>query len=762
MHWFEKIFNVPPNILREGQFVFAGRIPAEYLFLVLLALGGLAWLAYRSVANRVSPPAWRILFGVRVAFIAVLLLLLAVPVLRTMRSRQEVFTAVLVDTSRSMAIADAGVHGTAPRMEAVRQLLTGADGANAGLLQTLGRSGKVLVYGFDQDVRRITAVAELKPDGQFTNIFRGVRDMEAELRGMPLAAVVLMTDGGRNAGGSLQDAAALLKARRVPLYVVGLGNTNPPEDYEAVSVVSPKRVRRNSQVEVQVTVRHTGYKEPFDVTISRGETSIATRTVTPASDTDLEQVKMLFTPDHEGTAAYRVAIAPGKGEKNTENNAREFNLEIQDDRLPVLYVEGSPRMEYRFLRRALIGDSDFRLVGLLRLGDKRFLVQGANESESFLQKGFPENREQLFRFQAVILGDIEASYFTPDQLKMLEEFVRTRGGGLLMLGGVNSFGSGKYTGTSIAKMLPVEITAADGPYSDAQYKARITQQIGAHPVMRLSLDSEENRTLWSQAPPLIGITPVAGVKPGALTLLTRDPDGKPVFAVQNYGAGRVAAFTSGGSWYWRVSVPSIVEFHERFWKQLVRWLAVGAKDRLAAETDSDVYAPGKPAILRATVLAKDLQPLDDASVIATITDPEGNPSEVPMDWTLSEEGVYKAQYVPQEQGDYRVSVRVEGWDPKEVKPVETDFRVSEPMVEAADAGLKEEALREMAATGSGRYYRFSEAGALPAEIAKAMQDARFSGVRPVDRDLWDMPLLFILAFALMVSEWGLRRRAGLA
>lgn len=770
MHWFEKLFNAPLEVYREGQFVFTGRIPAQFLILVLLALCAMVWLAYRMVASRTTVRAWRTLLGLRIGLMVVLLFLLGVPTMRLMRSRQEVFTVVLVDTSRSMGIADVTVPGhTDPltRMDAARQLLLG-EAKDEGLLKTLNRTGKVLVYGFDQDVRRITATAELKADGQFTNIFRGVRDMEAELRGMPLAAVVLISDGGRNTGGTTQDAAALLKARNVPLYVIGVGNPNPPKDYEVVSVVAPKRVRRNSQVEVQVTVRHTGYKDPFDVTISRGDTNIATRTITPSkeSETDLEQVKLTFTPDHETAATYRIAIAPGKGETNTDNNAREFTLDIQDDRLPVLYVEGSPRLEYRFLRRALNGDRDFRIVGLLRLGDKRFYVQGANdskdssESEAFLQKGFPETVEQLYRFQAIILGDIEASYFKPEQLAMLEEFVRTRGGGLLMLGGVNSFGLGKYTDTPIAKMLPVQITANDGPYNDQQYKARVTDNIGGHPVMRLSLDPGINSTLWSQAPDLIGITPVAGVKPGAMTLLTRQADNKPVFAVQNYGLGRVAAFTSGGSWYWRVSQPSTVEFHEKFWKQLVRWLAVGAKDRLTAETDADVYAPGKPAIIRATALAKDLQPVNDATIIATVTDPQGNHEDVPMDWTLSEEGVYKAQYVPQGEGDYRVSVQVEGW--KDTKAVETDFRVSEPMVESADAGLKVDALRDMAKLANGRYYSFAEANGLPDEIAKSMQDARFTGMKPVDNEIWDMPLLFGLAFGLMVAEWGIRRRSGLA
>jgi uncharacterized membrane protein len=762
MNWFEKIFNASPDLFRQGHLTFLGRISPQVLVLAVPVAILAVWFAYRLVIPRVSTTAWRIVVALRLALVLLLLFILADPAMRWLHGRQDIFTAVLVDTSRSMGIADVDTGHGAPiaRIDAARQLLVGTGIGDEGLLKALNRNGKVLVYGFDEDERRITSLDELKADGQFTDIFRGIHDMEAELRGMPLAAVVLMTDGGRNTGGTTDDAAGVLAARGVPLYPVGLGNPNPPNDYEVVSVVAPKRVRRDTEVELQVTVRHTGYKDPFDLTVSRGQTVIATRKIVPNPTTDLEQVKMVFTPDQEGTATYHVAIPPGKDEKNTDNNSRDIDIEIRDDRLPVLYVEGSPRLEYRFLRRALFNDPDFRVVGLLRLGDNRFYVQGANDNEAFLAKGFPTTVEQLDSFQAVILGDIEASYFTPDQVKMLQDFVRTRGGGLLMLGGVNSFGLGNYAATPIADMLPVQITAADGPYSDDQYKARVMQNIGVHPVMQLSLDPEANRVLWSQAPPLVGITPVAGVKPGALTLLTRDSDGKPVFAVQNYGEGRVAAFTSGGSWYWRVSVPSTVEFYEKFWKQLVRWLAVGAKERLTVETDSDIYAPGKPVTIRASALAKDLQPVDDATITATITDPLGNHEDVPMDWTLSEEGVYQAQYTPQDEGDYRVAVRVDGWT--DIKPVETDFRVSQPMVESADTGLKEDALKEMATIAHGRYFTFADARQLPEVLAQNADSARAAGIKPEDKEIWDMPPLFALAFVLMVAEWIVRRRSGLA
>jgi uncharacterized membrane protein len=454
-------------------------------------------------------------------------------------------------------------------------------------------------------------------------------------------------------------------------------------------------------------------------------------------------------------------VPPSPEEKVADNNFKDIVVEIQDDRLPVLYLEGSPRMEYRFLRRAMFRDRDFRLVGLLRLASDRFYIQGANPAEAYLSKGFPTTAEQLFAFKAVVLGDIEAGYFTPAQLALLEEFVKDRGGGLLMLGGVNSFGLGKYADTPVARMLPVTISGRDGAYSDQEYTAKPTADSAGHLIMRLSEDDEASRLLWDQMPGLIGITPVGALKQGAVPLLTQrsEDGGKTVLAVQNYGQGRTAAFTSGGSWYWQVSRPASDEFHERFWKQMIRWLVVGAKERLTVATNADVYSRKDSVILRATVRQKDLKPVNDATVIAKVTDPLGNTEEVPMYWTLSEAGVYQARYKPTEEGNYHLAARVDGWD---LPAVETAFEVSEPFVEFSNAGRKDSVLASMAGLTGGRYFPWQQAAGVPDQVAQAVEKGREMGTAPVDRELWDAPALFLLCLALLSVEWIVRRKSGLA
>ena len=756
------LFKYPFSTYAEGRLVFLSRIPVEVRVLALGALVVLAWALYRRAAGKLARRSNRVLLGLRIALLVVLVFMLSIPALRLEGPRsRSVFTAVLVDTSRSMSIDDVpAAEGAVPRLEAVQGvLLARGTPDDPGLLLATEQVSNVLVYAFHEKAARVADAEHLRAEGQQTDLFRSVRDVDAELRSVPLAAVVLLTDGCSNAGGQAMDAARLLKERGVPLFAVGFGNPRPPRDYDLMQVFAPRRVRRNTEVEVYAKVRHTDLSGPFEIRVSRGETPLISKTIEPAANSDVTSLRIAFTPDHQGSATYTLAVPAHADENITDNNSRDFTIDIQDDRLPVLYIEGSPRLEYRFLRRALFRDRDFRLVGLLRLASDRFYVQGANQSEAYLTRGFPDTAERLFAFEAVILGDIEASHFTRDQLDLLERFVGERGGGVLMLGGVNSFGLGRYANTPVGKVLPLAVSAADPAYSDERYSATVTPEGLKHPVLRLSPDPDANQRLWEKMPPLIGITPVSGVKPGASVLLMHEDARRPVLAVQNYGAGRVAAFTSGGSWYLRVSVPADNEFHEKFWKQLIRWLAVGAKEQLAVEADDDVYDTNTPAFLRATVLGKDLRPLNDATVVAAVTDPVGNTEELPMDWVLSQEGVYQARYRPAQEGEYQVAARVEGW---EGQPATTGFLVTEPSLEFTNAGLKDGLLRQMADATGGRYYTPAEAEAIPDAVAEAVKSARYPGARRQDLEIWDAPFIFLLVLGIMAGEWFIRRRTGLA
>jgi hypothetical protein len=210
-----------------------------------------------------------------------------------------------------------------------------------------------------------------------------------------------------------------------------------------------------------------------------------------------------------------------------------------------------------------------------------------------------------------------------------------------------------------------------------------------------------------------------------------------------------------------MSVSASDEFQEKFWKQFIRWLVVGAKEQLTLQTDRDVYARKDAVSITATVSGKDLKPLNNATVTATVTDPLGNKQDLVMDQVLSQEGGYQVNYIPEEEGSYLVTVRVEGLTAIE-KPPQVEFRVSEPLVEFNDAGLKEDVLRNMVRVAGGRYYNVSEVDQIPAELAKSVEAARGAGIEPERTIIWDTPWLFAVLVAIGAVEWSLRRKAGLA
>lgn len=779
MSVFESLFKYPLEEFANGEIVFTSAWPVEVRLLVAGVFAAAGWWLYRQVAGRAS--GWRrgALLGLRWAALAIVLFMLGLPGLRSRKppkpGQENSFVAVMFDTSRSMSIADAAgaAEEKVPRIEAARALMEG----EKGLAERLRRHAGVLYYGFDAGARRMTK-PEYATNGRESNFFRSLRDLAQDVRTLPMAGAVMLTDGCHNSGGTARDGAQLLAAEGIPLFAVGLGSLKPPRDYDVALVIAPNRVRRNTDVEVRAIVRHTDYPGPFTAQILLGNTVVKQQRVDPRADSDMEDVRINFSPEHKGTATYRLRVPAGVDEQVTENNEREFAIDIADDRLPVLYVEGSPRFEYRFLRHAVSRDKDFRVVGMLRLKTGRVYLQGADDKEKatrdgqterqFLAAGFPDTAEKLNRFQALILGDIEAKHFTAAQQALIRDFVTERGGGLLMLGGVNGFGLGGYAGTPVGDLLPVAITARDGEYAEQTFKPVFAESGLRHPVMRLVEDRIANLQLWREMPDLLGLTPVGEIKPGAALLITRAEEGDgqalPVLAVQRAGNGRVAAFMSGGSWHWQMSRPAKDEFHEKFWKQMIRWLAVGAREQLSVALDKRVCNGIAPVLIEATVMDRNLEPASDAEPVATVTDPLNNEEKLPLEWTLAREGVYQAQYTPALKGQYAVSVELAGARWENVKPARTGFEVVESVIEFNNAGLKEDLLKEMAAITGGQYVAPTPEGVeeIAAGIARLLEAARLAAAARKTKPLWDMPALFIAILALMGAEWFVRRRGELS
>jgi uncharacterized membrane protein len=403
------------------------------------------------------------------------------------------------------------------------------------------------------------------------------------------------------------------------------------------------------------------------------------------------------------------------------------------------------------------------VVTLLRTAEDKFLRLGVADSTE-LAAGFPRTRAELFRYRGLILGSIEASFFTHDQLQMLAEFVSVRGGGLLALGGRKAFAEGGWSQTALADVLPVIAESGETADSDGFFVevAVAPAALGLdHPVLQLRPTPEASAARWDSLPVLSLLNPIREAKPGASVLLTGSGTGGPyiVLATQRYGRGRAVALTSQDSWVWQMhaDIPLEDETHEVFWRQLLRYLVSEVPQPLTARLSTDRVEPGQAVTITADVADSGYVRVNGADVWATIVDPAGGTQEVPLRWTVRRDGEYEASWTPTLNGLHELRIRAEQRG-QTLGEATAHLQAGDLGAEYFGAALQEATLRRVAEETGGRYYT-------PSTLRTLAEDVTFteSGATVVEyRDLWDMPVLLLVLIGLLSGEWALRRRQGLA
>jgi uncharacterized membrane protein len=452
------------------------------------------------------------------------------------------------------------------------------------------------------------------------------------------------------------------------------------------------------------------------------------------------------------------------GERVERNNARDVWVEVRGEREKILYFEGEPRFEVGFTRRAVADDENIQLVVLQRTAESKFLRLEVSDSTE-LEFGFPTSREELYRYRGLVLGSVEASFFSHDQLQMIADFVSERGGGVLFLGGHSAFAEGGWAGTPVEEVMPVVLGPAveGGPEGFfAEVEVSPTPAGLGHPAVQLDAEPEDVAERWDALPPATTVNQLGRVRPGATTLLAGSGNGtssdQAVLAFQRYGRGKSIALTIQDSWLWQMhaDVPLEDQSHESFWKQMLRWLVDGVPEAITAAADQEQVEPGEMVRLVVNVGDSTYIEVNDASVTARITSPTGAVEEVPAIWTVEADGVYAAEFRPAELGDYEIEVAAE----REGHVLGTDLTYvhAAPSDEEYFGAARRTALLERVADETGgQFYTPSTVHTLPDDIS-----VTGAGVTLVEEmDLWDMPALFLLMLVLMGAEWAYRRLRGL-
>ncbi len=463
---------------------------------------------------------------------------------------------------------------------------------------------------------------------------------------------------------------------------------------------------------------------------------------------------------NEGSRIFSFSLQ-AQDDRIPENNALDALVEIKNDHPQILYIEGEPRWEFKFLRRAVQDDPNIRLVTLLRSSQNKFYRQGIDKEE-MLAEGFPKERDELFQYKGLIFGSIESTFFSQDQLKMVVDFVSTRGGGFMMMGGRNAFAGGRYQSTPIADILPIQMTGEASTPIIGRLKMAITDYGRTHPLMKLSPEATANVKQWSDLPPLNDFNKTLEAKVGGIVLARGQAEQRgstdPILlAYQRYGRGRTMAFTSGSSWRWQMEMDHEDQTYELFWKQVLRWLVNTSPDPVTINSDKDTYLPGEAIRIYAEISNKKFERMNNAKVVAKLTNPEGITESIPLDWNGSQDGTYQAEVSAATPGIYQLEVEA-AQGAENLGTSRAAFQVQDRPVEFYNASLDTRFLQSIASSTEGKYYPLSRIGDVPDDAVYVEGETSFVE----QRELWDVPFLFMLLCMTLAAEWFWRKKLGLA
>jgi uncharacterized membrane protein len=749
---FELLFKYPVSVFHKGHFVFLSAWPVWLLVLAIAGVSGaLFWHIRRNhgMLTGLRPAGVWLLQS---ALIALALFMIWRPALSVavLKPQQNV-VAVLVDNSRTMSINDAS--GT--REASAKAVLDG------GVMKSLADRFQVRLYQFGKDTARIQKSDELKPQAPATRISDALDQLLAESSSIPLGAIVLLSDGADNSGGVSLDTLSAIRRQRIPVHTIGFGREKPTRDVEVTDVVVPPRALPQSKLTAVVSVVSYGLSgTKARLSVKDGGKTLVSKEIELKGDGSVQSESLVFDCGAAGPRTLSIGLDPIAGEENAANNQVARVIDVESRKPRILYIEGEPRWEYKFIRRALDDYENIELASMVRTTqNKTYRQLPPTMGERDLEDGFPAKAEELFAYQGIIIGTVEAAYFTQAQQTMIRDFVDRRGGGVLFLGGRASLTEGGYQNTPLADLIPASLPSAKGTFHRDFSDVQLTPEGAQSILCRLDDDPQKNTAHWQKIPKVADYQEVGQPKPGASVLLKVVPPGGkqalPLLITENYGKGRTALFATGGSWRWKMWTDHADKTHPSFWQQMFRYLVTDTPGQVTGAPALTILSDSSRVQVTAQIRDKEFKPANNAQVQVRFMGPEGTTATVPLMPKPLEEGVYTGEWTAEKPGTYVAEV-LAGRDQEVFGTNAFLFRREDGVAEGFHTSQNRELLEKLSQQTGGQYYKPGDASKLGSEISYSE-----AGITTREtRDLWNLPILFLLALAIPACEWLLRRKWG--
>lgn len=737
---FEFLFKYSRADYARSELIFAHEWPDA----LVVAIGALAvaGIALMLVRQRSRATTWQLLAvgGLQLAMVAVVMLLLLQPTLQTEQlKRGENTVALVADVSDSMRYGQAE-----SRFDMALETL-----AAATTDDSLGVTP--LVYTIADTAVRHDGFGALEPGGAATAIADSLIGVLEDARSQSLAAVILATDGVDTTGGLTTERLAEIAAYGVPVHTIGIGREQIPEDIELSQIVVPDTALTGSTVAARVALRHDRAGEAR-VRVYDGDELLAAESIRLPANATTTTAWIDLELREAGYRNLRFDVDGGADEPELRNNRRATLVKVERRRFSILYYEGEPRWEYKFMRRALGDEDDIRLASLLRVSPNKFYRQGLESAEE-LEGGFPASRDELFAYDALIIGSVEAASLNDAQLQLIRDFVSERGGTLLMIAGRNGLGNGGWGQSTIADLLPARLPPSSSD-SFRRVKARVslTPQGAASQMLRLAGTEEDNLRIWSQLPEIADYQATGALKPAATALLNVDTGSgaMPLMITQPYGRGNVYLLATGGTWRWQMSSPLEDLSHETFWRQLMRAMVANAPPRVSLSAsqsgDSSVQ-------LRAEFRDTAYEPLQDIDVTAVVSHDDGETLSVALAPHADEAGVFVSNVSLGKSGSWYLEALARSAG-EVVETARTSLYSESGQAEHFNLRRNSVLLMRLSEATGGRFFEPDDLGALPDLLRYSEAGITENIYRPV----WDAPALLLWLLLLKSGEWLLRRR----
>ena len=748
---FEILFKYPISIFQKGKFVLLTPWPAWLLGIGILAAALLLFWHVRRNHGMLSGLRPIVIWVLETCMVALILFLLWHPALSvaTLRPQQNV-VAVLVDDSRSMTINDAS--GT--REAAAKSIL------NGGMLKSLGERFQVRLYKFGKEPERISNSDSITGAQPASRIGDTLERVLAESSSLPLGAIVMLSDGADNSGGIDLATIAAIRRQRIPVHTIGFGKERPDRDIEVTDAIVPARALPQSRLTALVTLQNYGLSgNKAKISIRDNGKVLASQEVSLKSEGQPQTESVAFNVGDAGPKTLEITAQPISGEENTANNMVTRLVDVENRKPRILYFEGEPRWEYKFIQRAMDDFQGVELASMVRTTQNKFLRQFPKSmGEHDLEDGFPSKAEELFPFEALIIGSVESNYFTPTQQQLIRDFVDRRGGGVLFMAGRATLSDGGYPNSPLADLVPTKLPDQKGTFHREFTGVELTPQGAQSILCRLDDDPARNLDKWKKMPLMADYQDVGDPKPGATVLLVSTPAGKrkePLLVTENYGRGRTVLFATQGSWRWKMWLDHADKTHATFWQQMFRHLVTDTPGQVVSTTPKQVLSDDTLVPIRVEVRDKEYKPVTNAKVQARFIRPDGTTATLELMPQPLEEGVYTGEWTAEKPGSYVAEI-IAGREQEELGHDMLTFRREDGVAENFHTSQNRELLEKLSEQTGGRYYKPSEASKLSNEISYSE-----AGITTREtRDLWDMPVVFLLVLAIRASEWLLRRRWG--